>query len=103
MAVSVWKSRQNLFVDPGLQARSKVTGEWVNLSVIAALAARAIDPLNKMEVVRPNDKNSEGLRIIEKCGATILGLISQPSPTISPPSTAQEPALAESVNTISFK
>ena len=102
MAVSVWTSRQSLFVNAELRAHPKVTIASVQ-AVIAGLAAKATGPLNKMDALRPNEKNSEALRVIEQCSAAIHSVISPLSPVISTSPIPQVGSLEESVNTHSFK
>ena len=69
---SVWDVRRRnvLFQPPepgdNLEAHG-MTRASVHALVLARLAAKVMEPLSKMDVLRPNDKNSEALDIIKEC------------------------------------
>ncbi len=107
MAVSVWEARRHgLFGKPeqGIYPLSHgITRAVVHADVVARIAAKAMDPLNKMDATRPSDKISEGQVVLEECLAKIQKEI-QSSSTISMSPTPQDAAAPEeSVNTHSFK
>lgn len=102
---SVWDVRRRnvLFQPPepgdNLGAHG-MTRASVHALVLARLAAKVMDPLSKMDVLRPNDKNSEALDIIKKCHGQINNkVLFSLKAKVSPVSLDALPEEEERVNT----